>query len=472
MRILWSLILFLSHLVPVAAQQQVDLLLYNGKIFTADDMLSIHSAVAIQGDRIVAVGGPELLGGYRGHLAIDLQGRFVVPGFHDTHLHVWGAPRRHLDLSRLHSIQEIREAVRSKAAELGKGEWVTGDGWAEGLLAERRAPLRADLDEAAPENPVVLVRSGGHSAVANSRALELAGIDDHTPDPEGGILERDGQGRITGIIRERQDLLLRLVPPAPLEEVRPSFERRLRELLQLGITSLIHAGAGPAGYREWERLYRLHGPELPRATVQIAPGLGPARPKAEQALQVLKEFGKKTGDGDQYLKVGALKVWVGGGFAGPAAWTLEPYPGQPDYYGIQNVQEEELEKLVQSARDRGWQMGFHTVGDAAIQLAVDIFARVLQRSPRSHHRHYLNHFTVVPPLETLRKMALWNIAISQQANFTYSPTLESRYLENLSGQRLERNNPLRTPMSHSIFVALASDNHPIGPLVGIYGALT
>jgi predicted amidohydrolase YtcJ len=318
----------------------------------------------------------------------------------------------------------------------------------------------------------VLSRAGGHSATANSRALALARITAATPDPEGGVIEKDERGEPNGIIRERQDIVARLVPPSKPEDLRPSFVANLKRLLSLGITSIVEAGTVPGAYREWEAIYQANRGELPRAAVQIFPGLQKGGATVAEALGRLERFGRRTGAGDEWLRVGAVKLWIDGGYAGPAAWTLEPYPGQPSYYGIQNVDSADLATFVTAAHRAGWQLGIHAIGDAAIKLTVDVLSSVIDAAPRADHRHYLNHFTVVPPRETMRRMARRGILIAQQPNFTWAPTLESRYVENLAGDRLERNNSLRTPMGHGIFVALGSDNHPIGPLPGLYGAVT
>ncbi|HAB30473.1 MAG TPA: hydrolase, partial [Gemmatimonadetes bacterium] len=339
-------------------------------------------------------------------------------------------------------------------------EWVTGYGWSEDAFAELRKPTRADLDEAAPRNPVTLTRAGAHSAVVNSLAFELAGITKDTPDPEGGILEKNERGELNGIIRERQGIVGRLVPRATLEETRPSFIQNLRDLLELGITSLAQAGVSTRGYEEWEVVYAEHGEELPRANVQIRWG-GPERMDA---------FGKKTGDGDERLRVGAVKVFVDGGFTGPSAYTIDSYRSEPGFRGSLALPEEELRTTIQQAHEMGWQMGFHAIGDAAIQLTVDYFVEALEASPRENHRHYLNHFTVRPPPEVMELMGEHNILITQQPNFTY--TLEGRYVEYLEEEHAAYNNPLRSPMDHDVFVALSSDILPIGPMVGIYAAVT
>ncbi len=450
----------------IVAQERADLILHNGKIFAADNLMSIHQAIVVRDGRIVAVGGESLARQYLADRVIDLRGRLVTPGFNDTHIHIGGTPRRQVNLAGSRSMAELLARITQKAAELGSGEWVAGRAWSEDELAEQRRPLRVDLDSAELNNPVVITRAGGHSSVVNTRALALAGITSTTVPPDGGIIELDAQGEPNGVLRETaQTLVRRLVPDSTAEELRNSFVQNLRNLLELGITSIIFAGARGDGYAEWEEVYKQYGEELPRATVQFRVGADP-----DAAIQAIQRFGQKTGDGDERLRVGALKLGVDGGYTGAAAWTLQPYKGQPDFNGSQFISQADLYKLVRFAHDRGWQMGFHAIGDAAIKLTVDVFAQVLDESPRTDHRHYLNHFTVLPPHGTLQKMADYDIHIAQQPNFTY--TLEGRYAEHLVDHRLQTNNPLRTPMNYGIFMALGSDILPIGPVVGLYTAVT
>ena len=450
----------LLALCACGPKEPADLLLHNGVVITADDAFTVGSAVAVRDGRVVAVGGKELVRRFHATRNIDLRGRAVVPGFNDTHTHIRGSARRHIDLGGVASIAEVQELVRGKAAEMGEGEWITGYGWSEDELAEGRRPLRWDLDEAAPGNPVILTRAGGHSAVSNSMALELAGITPSTPQPEGGVIEIDDDGRLNGVIRERQGLVGRLVPDATPDELRETMIRMLRDQLALGITSLIQAGETPGGYERWQDIYDELGEVLPRAAVQIR-WVGTER---------LADFAKLTGDGDDRLRVGGIKVLVDGGFTGPAAYTRAPYKGEAEYRGSLNLPVEELYALVDSSHARGWQLGLHAIGDSAIVLTVDAIVQALEANPREDHRHYLNHFTVSPPVETLERMAANGIAIAQQPNFTY--TLEGRYAAHLEGDRLAHNNPLKIPMDHGIFMGLGSDILPIDPLVGLYAAVT
>ena len=444
---------------PQSVITDVDLILTNGKIVTVDSAFSIHDTVVVDDGKIVETGSNSLLGKYQAGSLIDLAGKTLMPGFVDSHTHIRGRPHRYIELSEVTSILEMQDLLRAKIAEIGEGEWITGYGWSEDLYADGIRPVRQDLDAAAPNNPVTFTRAGGHSAVVNTLALTLAEITFSTPDPEGGVIERDQEGQATGIIRERQNIVDRLVPDDTYEELRASLEINLNDLLRLGITSITDASKSPDDYAMWEEIYAKPDVNLPRATLQFQW----FNPEAIAALKA------RVGDGTDNLKIGPIKVFVDGGFTGPAAYTKEPYLNQGDYRGYLNMPEDELISLLNEVHDAGWQMGIHAIGDAAIELVVDILSSTLERNPRPDHRHYLNHFTMRPPEATMEKMAEHGIHITQQPNFTY--TLEGRYVANLDGWRLEHNNPIRSPMDHGITVAISSDILPIGPLVGIYAAV-
>jgi hypothetical protein len=452
-----------------------DLVLFNGKIVTVDDAFSIHQAIVIKDGRIAALGGNELRNQYNALRTIDLRGRMVMPGFHDTHIHLGGHSRRYIDLNDTTSLAQLKEQVRDKAKELGPGEWITGAGWDEYHFTEQRKPLREDLDAAAPNNPVVLTRAGGHSSVGNSKALELADINKATPDPPRGLIEKDESGTPNGVIRERSDLYTRLVPKDRPADVRESLLKNVSDQLKLGITSVIEAGSSVdpnvvGSYAEWEILYQKHGAQLPRASIQV--GYPSPAGEAKAGAQKLKEFGKKTGDGNDRLRVGSIgEMAADGGFTGPTAWSLVDYKGQPGFRGRAFFNPEEIHANIEEGHKLGWQFGIHAIGDAAIAMTVDALDTVLQKYPRNDHRHYLCHFTVLPPERTMQIMAKDKILIAQQPNFTYN--LEGRYVETLEGNRLNTNNALTTPIrKYGIFMAFGSDNLPIGPMVGLYAAVT
>jgi predicted amidohydrolase YtcJ len=466
----------LSGLPLLQAQNNTaDLVLFNGKIVTVDDAFSIREAIVIKDSRIVAVGGNELRNRYTAARTIDLRGRTVMPGFHDTHIHLRGNSRRYVDLEDTRSLTQLKQQVNEKAKELGPGEWITGGGWDEYHFAEQRKPLRGDLDAAAPDNPVVLVRAGGHSSVGNSKALEMADVNSATPDPPRGLIEKDASGAPNGVIRERNDIYMHLVPKDHPADVRDSLLADVRKQLQLGITSVIEAGSSVepdvvGSYAEWELLYQKHGAELPRASVQV--GYPSPQGQTKLGAMKLKEFGKKTGDGNDQLRVGSIgEMAADGGFTGPTAWALVDYKGLPGFRGRAFFTPEEIHANIEEGHKLGWQFGIHAIGDAAIKMTVDALDDVLEKHPRTDHRHYLCHFTVLPPAYTMELMAKDKIHIAQQPNFTYN--LEERYVETLEGNRLATNNAITTPVKkYGLFMAFGSDNLPIGPMVGLYAAVT
>jgi predicted amidohydrolase YtcJ len=424
-----------------SGREAADLVLFNGKIVTVDGAFSIRQAIAIKDGRILAVGGNDLVQRYQAARSIDLGGRIVLPGFIDTHIHLGGHSRRYIDFRETKSLVEMKRQVRDKAKELGAGEWITGGDWDEYHFTEQRKPLRSDLDDAAPNNPVVLTRAGAHSSVGNSKALELADINQATPNPDRGLIEKDARGEPNGVIRERSDLYTRLVPRDTPQEVRESLLANVRDQLKLGITSVIEAGATVepdvvGSYAEWELLYGKHGAELPRASIQIAYPSEAGNAKAGAAR--LKEFGRKTGDGDERLRLGSIgEMPADGGFTGPTAWSLVDYKGQPGFRGRAFFTPEQIHANIEEGHKLGWQFGIHAIGDAAIAMTVDALDTVLHDYPRHDHRHYLCHFTVLPPERTLQLMEYDKILIAQQPNFTYN--LEGRYVETLEGQRLASN---------------------------------
>ena len=449
-----------SNVTNNTANQNVDLILTNGKVLTVDDQFSIQDTVVVNDGRIIATGDASLTSQYTSDNVVDLDGKVLMPGFNDSHTHIRGRPQRYIELGDVTSIVEIQELIQAKIVEIGEGEWITGYGWSEDELDEGRRPLRIDLDLVAPNNPVTLTRAGGHSAVVNSLALELADVTLETPQPDGGVIERGDDGQLNGVIRERQEIVGRLVPDSTYDELISSLEVNLNDLLSLGITSITDASKPPSQFAMWEELYENAELSLPRSAVQFQ----------WFDLEGINEVKARVGDGTDFLRVGPIKVFADGGFTGPAAYTLEPYRNQGEYRGYLNMPEEELIAHLNEIHDAGWQMGIHAIGDAAIVLVVNTLADALERNPREDHRHYLNHFSMRPPELTMELMAQHKIHITQQPNFTY--TLEGRYVENLDGWRLQHNNPVRSPMDHGITVAISSDILPIGPMVGIYAATT
>ena len=477
-----------AALVPLAvapfpvwgSPQGVDIILHGGRVVTVDPAFSVRSAIAVKDGKIVAVGGEEIVRKYAAQRTIDLKGRVLLPGFMDTHQHVIAQGRRDVQLKAVTSIVELQSLVRAKAHELGPGAWVTGMEWDEARFAEKRNPARADLDAAAPDNPVMLVRAGAHSAVFNSAALKLVGVTRDTPQPPEGLIEHGANGEPSGVIRESWETYAKAIPPLSWSELRDSYIARLKDDLALGITSLMEATGSiddePVGsggiaaptatgtFRQLRDLYATLGTELPRMALYIEyPG-----------VERLEAFPHHTGYGDEHLRLGPIgESVVDGGFTGPTAWTLVDYKGLPGFRGKGRYTDAQLQQMVDTSARLGWQVGLHAIGDAAIVQTVAAYSHSLEGivGLAKDSRWFLCHFTVMPPETTMVTMARDHIAIAQQPNFTY--TLEERYVATLDDWRTQHTNSVSTPWKkHGLFVAMGSDNLPIGPMVGLYTAVT
>ncbi len=256
----------------------------------------------------------------------------------DTHLHPQGLSHRDIEPAKAKSIVEIQQQLRVKAKELGAGEWITGAGWDEALLEEKRNLTRKDLDVATPNNPVVLTRAGGHSSVGNSLALKAAGITRTTEDPKSGLIEHFPDGEPNGIIRERSDLYRKLVPRDTYEQMKPSYVKGLKRLFSLGITSFESASgsiddepvgqggiADPGPGVTFKRFQEIAAEtDIPRITTYIS------YPGAER----LKQYPHHSGYGDIKVRLGPIgENGVDGGFTGPTAWTLADYKGSAGFPG-------------------------------------------------------------------------------------------------------------------------------------------
>ncbi|MBB2169855.1 amidohydrolase [Gluconacetobacter aggeris] len=467
---------------PSVAREGADIIFHNGKVLTVDRHFSVADAVAIRGDRILAVGDESILDRFDARQVIDLHHHVLMPGFTDTHVHMLPMSHRQVSLEGAKSIADIQARLKQKASVLKPGEWITGNGWDEAQLAERRVITHADIDAAVPDNPVLLTRAGGHSAVGNALAMKLAHIGRATPDPVGGIIEHDAAGEPTGIVRERVDLYRRLIPLDSWEELKPTYVASIRRLIPLGITSFHSATTSiddePVGlggiadppptltFRRLQAIYRQQGEALPRVTTYIAyPG-----------ARRLAEYPHHSGYGDDRVRLGGIgENLVDGGFTGPTAWLLADYKGQPGFRGRGFFTDARLQEMVDTAARTGWQMALHTIGDAAIVQTVRAYDKALATIPGPDRkgrdrRWFLCHFTIMPPEATMETMARDGIMIVQQPNFLYD--LERRYEDNLDDWRLAHNNAVATPNRFGLRIAFSSDNLPIGPMVGLYAAIT
>lgn len=452
-----------------------DLILVNAKLVTLDNADRIVEAVAIKGDRILATGSTETirkLAGGRTRI-FDAGGRTVLPGFVDAHSHTSGVPPDYLDLYGTRSIADIVEAVRKKAESRPPGEWIVGSGtfmiysgWDDQRLEEKRWVTRGDLDPVSPRHPVLLIKDGGHAVVLNSYALRLAGITKETSDPKGHIARDPGSGEPTGaILRLASEVLSELLPAPTLEERIQAASKASGQLLQMGTTTVADASTHAEAMRVYQEMYRRGGEGL------VSTVLNPVIPAAEgpeRAVEFVKSWLITTGFGDERLKLGALKIFVDGGVTSRTAWFKTPYKDRPGYTGIAEVDRQTLFDAVRVADQSGWQLHFHTCGDAAVELVLDALEAAQRENSSRGRRHLLTHLYVLSPEQIARMRQLEVIAVLQP-NFVY--TLGAHMQVVLSEEQLAHLIPFRTLLEAGIPVALSADGHPQEPLYGIYAAV-
>jgi predicted amidohydrolase YtcJ len=468
-----------------------DVIYVNATVYTGvtPEGLSDPTAVAVRDGRIAFVGatGDALAMKADTTAVVDLDGAMLIPGLFDNHVHA-GIGREGLMeweggliseipswVREARTIEELQAALSRESERLGPGEWIIGalsrEIWHNGIL-----PTRADLDVGTTANPVLLTR-GPHTTVLNSAALELAGIDRTTTFPGGGHIGHDADGEPNGRLYDSARRLAAGVAPSQPGPT-PSIDNLKSLLLQFasaGVTSVNVAGVRPDQLRHFQALYERDGEALPRATLQIRlrPGYDAFDDLDESvvvALAELEGLGFVTGFGNERLQIGAIKMSIDGGLSAPAYWSTEGYEDRPDYTGAIRIPAEAFYPVARRAHELGWQLGIHTMGDAAVEMVVEQMDRILSELPRDDHRHYLHHVAVKPSEETIATMARNGIGVASQPAFTVG--LGAFAVESLAGERESTMNPTKSLQDAGVWVSWGSDGAPYGPSVTLWTGIT
>ncbi|OIN86594.1 MAG: hypothetical protein AUJ21_12130 [Anaerolineae bacterium CG1_02_58_13] len=390
-----------------------DMILYNGKLHTQDSNYPQATAVAIRDGRILAVGTDTEIQSLAGPRTrrINLGGRRVLPGLTDSHFHYydWALNRRRLELADTASLADVRAQVAKVTAKTPPGGWILGQGWNETRWPDPRLLTRADLDDLTPTHPAILWRSDMHLAVANSRALQAAGINNETPDPPQGVIDRGASGRPTGVLRELAINLVREVIPPPTEdEAVAAIRDGFAALHRLGLTGVhdyrIMGGAdGPQAFRAYQHLHSTG--ELSMRMWMLLPG-----ERLDQAIAL----GLRTGFGNDTLRVGHVKFFSDGGQGARTAWMLEPY-ADTDSCGMPLTPMDEIAEAVRRAHAAGLAVAIHAIGDRANRELITVFEQVLNNeqaaAPKAPHR--IEHVQNIRPEDILRLGRLGVVASVQ-----------------------------------------------------------
>jgi predicted amidohydrolase YtcJ len=389
-----------------------DLVLFNGKIIAVDRSFSIHEAVAIIGDRIMAVGNDDQMKTVAGPATrlIDLKGRAVIPGLMDNHLHgAGGGPG--VDLSRARSMADVMTALRSRVEASKPGDVIVSNSdWHEAQLKEQRLPLRDDLDKVAPQNPVVLVR-GGHEYILNSAALANWGITEKTPEPAGGRLTKDDGGRLNGELVDTAKALVRL-PPSPPRTPQQQLDDRIADYKKLnaaGLTAIRHPGISFNEYRMLQEMQK-RGQLTIRINALLRPSIG-----ASGVDPALAASGVTQNEGDEMLRVGGIKLAVDGGFEGGLMRDLyeKPWDENGTFRGLQTLDTERYIAAVRELNRQDWRVATHAVGDAAIDLVLNAYEKANAEKSIVARRWSIEHAFVGRP-DHLPRMKALGVAISAQ----------------------------------------------------------
>ena len=403
-----------GHAAPIVP---ADLVLRGGKVLTVNAGFDTAQAVAVAGNRILAVGSDAEVMGLANEKTrvVDLKGATVIPGLRDSHLHTLGAARDifNVALEDARSLDAVLQALAGRVAVTPPGEWViASSGWHEGQIAEGRMPTRQELDRISPDNPVFIPR-GGHVGVANSAALRLAGITRDMPDPRGGVIVRDDGGEPTGFLIEgpAMNLVRRLLPVMSRDRLTEGLARFSGVLSSLGVTATTEPGATPDEIGAYMGLWRMGGMKHRVRVMQWATGLADVR--ARSAVMA-------PNFGDDWLRIGGFKALYDGGVEG--AWTYDPYQivagEQTDpafrgkLLGPAGGDPEALE-MFRLAASRGWQFQVHMVGDATTDHVMDLWEAVAKDHPIGDLRWTAMHVMLARP-EALDRMKALGIRVTVQ----------------------------------------------------------
>jgi len=475
------------------AKVPADLVITNAVIATMDENHPRASMIAIRGETIVAVAfnisdaiksdqAPEveaLIG--PNTRVIDLHKQFVMPGFNDAHVHLFSAAFAKLEINftGVKSVAELQQRIRDRLKDYKSGEWILGRGWDHTLWPEKKFPSRQDLDAVSTKYPMIFGRLDGHVAIANSRALKIAGITRSTPDPPGGRIERDPQsGEPTGMLEEdaAMNLVYHRIPAFSLEQRRRAFELAMDEAVQYGVTSVQDnsvfdaddsANFGWQNFLVMDQLKR-EGKLKFRVTEWL-----PFRAPLSRLEEMRRAGGGSSAEnpGDAWLKTGQLKLIVDGSLGSRTAAMLAPYSDDPGNSGILSMDPEQLKQMAIERDRAGFQLAFHAIGDRANRVTLDTFAAVVEANGPRDRRDRIEHAQVVESTDFARFGKLNVIASMQPAHLLDDARWAA---DRLGPERVRGAYAWRTMERNGVRLAFGTDYPviPINPLRGIYACVT
>ncbi|MEX2425611.1 MAG: amidohydrolase [Thermomicrobiaceae bacterium] len=446
-----------------------DIIFMGGHILDGSRTPSDATAVAIHQGRIAHVGTDSEALKWRnpGTQVVELNGRTIAPAFNDAHCHIMsvGFAAREIDAHTPpnRTIQQIVDRVAERARNTEAGLWVIARGYDQARLDDQRHPTRDDLDPVSPDNPVLIVRACGHISVANSKALEAAGIDAQTPAPEGGTIDRDSNGRPTGVLREEANKVARRSIPNPtVDEIREALLLAGQEYYSRGVTSAAEAGICSADEMAAYTTLRNEN-RLPLRSYLMM--------MIDDRLEELRALGIRTGFGDDMLRIGPAKIFLDGSIGGRTARMSQPYDGEDDNLGLWMQDPQLMKQKLIDAHLAGFQCCAHAIGDAAIDLLLSAFEEALEQEPRADHRHRIEHSSILRPdlLDRIQRIGAVPIP-----GTSFLHAFQRAYVANLGMDRIRYAYAMREFLNRGI-VAAASTDAPVvstSAMIGIQTMMT
>lgn len=469
---MWLLVVVCCLLLPERHEAQskpaADLIITNAKVWTVDKSLPTAQAVAVLGDRIVAVGSSVDIDAWHGpHTqVIDAGGKLLLPGFNDAHVHFvsGGMQLDNIQLNDAATPGEFARRIGERAKVTAKGEWILGGNWDETKWNPPNMPTKELIDALTPDTPVFVTRYDGHMGLANSVALRLAGITANTPDPPGGSVVRDTQGNPTGTLKDAAtDYIYKVIPSLTRDQRLKVVKRALAYAASVGVTSVQHMVAGYEDIAVYSEL--LQRGEL-TTRIYAAPSI--------TRVDDLAKLGIGRAFGGPYLRVGALKAFADGSLGSGTAYFYEPFLNQGNNRGLLSDEMHPISLMrdrYMKADAAGLQICTHAIGDEAISIILDLYTDVINAHGDTDRRFRIEHAQHMASKDFERFARLHVIASVQP----YHAIDDGRFAESHIGHdRASRTYAFRTFLDHGVRLAFGTDWEvaPLDPLLTVYAAVT
>jgi len=454
-------------------KEKADLVIINGKVLTIDKDNPVSEAVAVKGEKILAVGTSSQISRMIAEgktKVIDAAGRLVIPGFNDAHVHFGPLDPDYIELRYTTNPAVITEKVKTQVLKSKPGELIEGGHWEHEMFINRKWPTKELIDKVSPDNPVVLSRADGHSVLVNSYVLKNSGITRDTPDPFGGEIQKDPfTGEPTGILKEKAQSLIRTgavktgrTPEEESARIHEGYLLALKEAREYGVTSIQIPGS--ADFNAYEKLQ-----DEGNLTSRI--DIGKPLTGDTSVLKQYKNIRKKYPPEDNWIRFGYLKAFIDGTIGSGTALMFEPFADNPESSGLAMMPYDNFEKMVVTADRMGFQIGVHSIGDKGNNWTLNAYEKAQKENGKRDSRHRDEHAQTLQ-LTDIKRFAALGVIPSMQPTHCIS---DKRFYEKRIGtERSKGAYAWRSLQQTGVMLAFGTDYQvePLNPMEGLYAAVT